>query len=358
MPFFCSNGGNDVSLEMREVLIAVDAPIFRFFLPLGLELVLGYAYWGNGLGDGLHSPTRRAQKKGYTAIDAGGLRDERLHHTVQGTYSTESGEQLRSPAEMDYQEFKRSLKTTTVMLNNIVNGFGKDYDRLDRDGTGRLPLFNLLSSGSSRIYLSIVKCLSIITAKEQWKFYLVVGAGIGKMHDESSAPLEIARVTSSLGCKEGKIPFMYPGLPMRTSISKEASWNCLYEKFQNKLSGWKGLILSVGGKLTLCKLVALVFACCHLKSIEETSLGVQVITTTRCRGWLNWDKVITGINKGGLSIGSLKDHNVVLLAKWWWWFRVENETLWKSIILAIHGDFGKLGRVKNTFWKFGTSTKL
>ncbi|KAJ9561763.1 hypothetical protein OSB04_006923, partial [Centaurea solstitialis] len=43
---------------------------------------LGYAYLGNGLGGGLHSSTRRAKKKRYTVIDAGGLGAERLHHTA------------------------------------------------------------------------------------------------------------------------------------------------------------------------------------------------------------------------------------------------------------------------------------
>ena len=58
-----------------------------------------------------------------------------------------------------------------------------------------------------------------------------------------------------LGCKIGKIPFVYLGLPIGSSMTKEVHWTSLYEKFTNKLSAWKEKCLSLGGKITLCKSV-------------------------------------------------------------------------------------------------------
>ncbi|KAJ9555691.1 hypothetical protein OSB04_010305 [Centaurea solstitialis] len=80
----------------------------------------GYAYWGNGLGGGLHSLTRRAQKKGYTTIDACGLGAERLHHTV-----------------VCYVCLVLTIKVSPkkgVLLRKI-NGKGRDPNKEDRENS-------------------------------------------------------------------------------------------------------------------------------------------------------------------------------------------------------------------------------
>ena len=45
----------------------------------------------------------------------------------------------------------------------------------------------------------------------------------------------------------------YLGMPLGTSFKIASIWNPILEKMEKKLSGWKRLYLSKGGRLTLLK---------------------------------------------------------------------------------------------------------
>jgi hypothetical protein len=49
------------------------------------------------------------------------------------------------------------------------------------------------------------------------------------------------------GCREGMFPFRYLGIPMSTSRLSNRDWRIVEERFQKKLSSWKGKLLSYGG---------------------------------------------------------------------------------------------------------------
>jgi hypothetical protein len=53
------------------------------------------------------------------------------------------------------------------------------------------------------------------------------------------------------GCKEGTFPFKYLGIPMSHQRITSKDWNQIEERFQKKLSSWKGKLLSVGVRLVL-----------------------------------------------------------------------------------------------------------
>jgi hypothetical protein len=53
------------------------------------------------------------------------------------------------------------------------------------------------------------------------------------------------------GCKEGEFPFRYLGIPMSPSRIHNKDWRVVEERFQKKLSSWKGKLLSSGGRLVL-----------------------------------------------------------------------------------------------------------
>jgi len=53
------------------------------------------------------------------------------------------------------------------------------------------------------------------------------------------------------GCVIGKYPFCYLGLPMHTRKLSNKDWLTIEKRIENKLSGWKGKMLSVGGRLVL-----------------------------------------------------------------------------------------------------------
>ena len=89
-------------------------------------------------------------------------------------------------------------------------------------------------------------------------------------------------------CRVGSLPMKYLGMLLGTSFKTTSIWNPILEKMEKKLSGWKHLYLSKGGRLmllkstlsslpmyflslfTILKAVAARFG----KYLEELSLGV------------------------------------------------------------------------------------
>jgi hypothetical protein len=53
------------------------------------------------------------------------------------------------------------------------------------------------------------------------------------------------------GCKEGDFPFRHLGIPMSPRKLSNRDWRMVEERFQKKLSSWKGKMLSSGGRLVL-----------------------------------------------------------------------------------------------------------
>jgi len=60
----------------------------------------------------------------------------------------------------------------------------------------------------------------------------------------------LARV---LCCKLDSLPMIYLGLPLGAHYKDSLIWNPIIEKMEVRLTGWKCLYLSKGGRLTLFK---------------------------------------------------------------------------------------------------------
>ena len=56
-----------------------------------------------------------------------------------------------------------------------------------------------------------------------------------------------------LGCRVGSLPMTYLGMPLGMSHKSSPIWNPILEKIERKLTGWKKLYSSKGGRLTLLK---------------------------------------------------------------------------------------------------------
>ena len=56
-----------------------------------------------------------------------------------------------------------------------------------------------------------------------------------------------------LRCRVGSLPMKYLGMPLGTPYKIASMWNPILERMEKKLSGWKRLYLSKGGRLTLVK---------------------------------------------------------------------------------------------------------
>ena len=57
--------------------------------------------------------------------------------------------------------------------------------------------------------------------------------------------------SQNFGCEMGYFPFRYLGIPMHYRRLRNADWKEVEERFQKRLSCWKGKLLSVGGRLVL-----------------------------------------------------------------------------------------------------------
>jgi hypothetical protein len=75
------------------------------------------------------------------------------------------------------------------------------------------------------------------------------------------------------GCNTGCVPFKYLGIPMHHRKLSNNDWKIIEEKFQKKLSSWKGKLLSVGGRLVLINSVLTSLAM-YMLSFFEIPKGV------------------------------------------------------------------------------------
>ncbi|KAJ9564334.1 hypothetical protein OSB04_000300 [Centaurea solstitialis] len=164
-------------------------------------------------------------------------------------------------------------------------------------------------------------------------FYAVSGLKMNlnktKLYGIGIKEEEVKEWAGSLGCGFGKLPLMYLGIPVGTSMHYCANWLPVIEKVKKKLAGWRAKVFSFGGRWTLTKSVL-------------GSLSLYYFSLFRA-------PVLESFENGGLNVGSLKDFNWGLLCKWWWRFHSESESLWVRVIKSIFGEDGGLASLDR--WK-------
>lgn len=120
------------------------------------------------------------------------------------------------------------------------------------------------------------------------------------------------------------------GVPVGANMALKKHWRPIIDKFQARLSTWKAKNLSFGGRLTLIKSVLNSLPTYYLSLFKAPSGIIEDLEKLRRRflwggddskrkiHWVSWSKVVASKKDGGLGVGSLKAHNLALLAKWWW----------------------------------------
>nr|KAJ0227112.1 hypothetical protein LSAT_V11C100004380 [Lactuca sativa] len=154
---------------------------------------------------------------------------------------------------------------------------------------------------------------------------------------------EVGGFARVLSCIDKNLPFNYLGLSVGRSMTRKNNWQCLVDKFKNKLSYSIARCLSFGGKLVICKSVH-----GHLGSYMFSLYKApnQIIKNLVCIRrnffwggnsdkrkveWVAWNKV--------LNLKALGFH-----CKWWWKFKQDHGSLWTEVIKALHGSVGNFGR--------------
>lgn len=141
----------------------------------------------------------------------------------------------------------------------------------------------------------------------------VIGVGVSSQ--------EVGGFARVLSCIDENLPFNYLGLSVGGSMTRKNNWQCLVDKFKNKLSYSIARCLSFGGKLVICKSVH-----GHLGSYMFSLYKApnQIIKNLVCIRrnffwggnsdkrkveWVAWNKVLNLKALGVLEFGSLQALN-------------------------------------------------
>ncbi|WVZ77334.1 hypothetical protein U9M48_025213 [Paspalum notatum var. saurae] len=122
------------------------------------------------------------------------------------------------------------------------------------------------------------------------------------------------------GCNVGSLPFGYLGIPMHHRKIANKDWFSVEERFQKKLSSWKGKLLSSGGRLVLMNSV-LSSLPMFMFSFFEVTKGWNILSTPR--------------DIGGLGILNLEVQNKCLLGKWLFKLLTE-DGIWQDLLRKMY----------------------
>jgi len=149
----------------------------------------------------------------------------------------------------------------------------------------------------------------------------------------------IGVLANILHCRVGNLPMKYLGMSLGTPYKTASIWNPILEKMEKKLSGWKRLYLSKGGRLTLLKstLSSIPTYYLSLFTIHVTVADrLELIQRNYLWGSLEecfkhslvaWEKVCSPLEMGGLGVRKLVHFNQDLLGKRLWSFGQEGTHL-------------------------------
>ncbi|GJY56796.1 putative RNA-directed DNA polymerase [Tanacetum coccineum] len=175
-----------------------------------------------------------------------------------------------------------------------------------------------------------------------------------KLYGVGVTTLEVNSLASMIGCLPSNFPCTYLGLPIGGNMSRCANWGILVDKFNKRLSNWKAMSLSFGGRFTLIKSVLGSLGVYYFSTFKAPNKIINKLEGIRRKkiwggttdenkiAWIAWDKATSSISNGGLGIGTLKSSNQAMLSKWWWRFHTENHAFWCMIIRFIQGVDGGL----------------
>ncbi|GKC14822.1 RNA-directed DNA polymerase, eukaryota [Tanacetum coccineum] len=128
----------------------------------------------------------------------------------------------------------------------------------------------------------------------------------------------VVQAASLIGCAVMQKPFRYLGVMVGDCMSRKLAWADTVQKLRSRLSNWKVKTLSIGGRLTLLKLV----------------LGASPLYN------MSIYKVPKGVLKEMEAIRSNFFNGVDTLKKkigWVWRFLSQHGSLWYRVIQALYG---------------------
>ena len=183
-------------------------------------------------------------------------------------------------------------------------------------------------------------------------FELVSGLHINLAKSKIFAVGEVGNLdelAAGLGCEVLSLPSSYLGLPLGAKSTGVVKWDPIVERFERKLASWKKPLLSKGARVTLIQSV-LSNLPVYFLSLFAIPISVAKRLERIMRNFLwekkdgsqnyhlvKWDTITRSKLDGGLGIRNIKEMNKALLGKWHWRFGLDDDMLWKKIIIEKYG---------------------
>ncbi|CAN6545200.1 unnamed protein product [Malus baccata var. baccata] len=173
-----------------------------------------------------------------------------------------------------------------------------------------------------------------------------------------------AMVKSYLGFKEGKAPFVYLGVPIFCGKPKRSHLQALADKAKAKLTGWKGKLLSMAGRVQLTQSV---FQSMLLHNFSVYKWPSSLLRSlSRCARnfiWsgdvtskklvtVSWHQICAPKNEGDLGLRDLGSLNTTALLKLGWLI-ITTDSPWSIYIrnrFKLHGRLYSCSYMRSSIW--------
>ncbi|PWA51257.1 RNA-directed DNA polymerase, eukaryota, Reverse transcriptase zinc-binding domain protein [Artemisia annua] len=118
-------------------------------------------------------------------------------------------------------------------------------------------------------------------------------------------------MASYLRCASDSIPFIYLGLTVGKRMRYFDGWDVVTNRLHERLSSWKAISLTIGGRLNLIKYVLGSLPIYHISLFKAPFL----------------ESIPTDAKNEEFGVGSLHAKKLSLLSKWKWRFHTEKEAI-------------------------------
>ena len=155
---------------------------------------------------------------------------------------------------------------------------------------------------------------------------------------------------AELGCKVGRLPSTYLGLPLGACYKSMRVRDGVEERLRKRLALWKSQYISKGGRATLIKSTLFNLPTYFLSLLHIPKMVIlrfeQIQRNLLWGGGrldkkphlVRWEIVCMDKRSGGLGVMNLFWFNKALLSKWRWRFATKRGAFWNEVIRGKYGE--------------------
>ncbi|RVW15364.1 LINE-1 reverse transcriptase-like [Vitis vinifera] len=274
-----------------------------------------------------------------------------INGTPEGYFNSSRG--LRQGDPLSPYLFVIGMEALSRLIHRAVGGGFLSGCRVDgRGGNGAL-VSHLLFADDTLVFCEASEDQMVHLSWLLMWFEAISGLRINL---DKSEILPVGRVENlenlalEAGCKVGRLPSSYLGIPLGANHKSVAVWDGVEERFRKRLTLWKRQFISKGGRITLIRSTLSsmpIYLMSLLRMPRVVSLRLEKIQRDFLWGGgalerkphlVNWDTVCMDKRKGGLGVRRLSILNRALLCKWNWRFAIERENFWRHVISRKFGE--------------------